>query len=67
MPLPPPDRVHSSFESAPSAGKLRRMADPPSSDSDTRGTVVIVTVFGGLVAVGWLAFFFGLFLPRNSP
>ncbi len=43
------------------------MADPQSAESDTRGTVVIVAVFGGLVVVGWLAFFFGLFLPRNSP
>jgi len=41
------------------------MADAP--DSDTRGTVAIVAAFGVLVAVGWLAFFFGLFLPRQAP
>jgi hypothetical protein len=29
--------------------------------------VAIVAVFGILVALGWLGFFFGLFLPRNSP
>ncbi|HEY6508701.1 MAG TPA: hypothetical protein VIY56_11860 [Vicinamibacterales bacterium] len=43
-----------------------RRLDPP-SEPDTRGTVVIVAAFGVLVAAGWLAFFFGLFLPRNSP
>jgi hypothetical protein len=41
------------------------MANVP--DSETRGTVAIVAAFGLLVAVGWLAFFFGLFLPRQSP
>lgn len=41
------------------------MADAP--ESDTRGTVAIVAIFGALVAVGWLAFFFGLFLPRTTP
>ena len=40
---------------------------PPPPDSDTRGTVLIVAVFGALVVVGWLGFFFGLFLPRNTP
>ena len=32
-----------------------------------RGTVVIVWIFGTLVVLGWLLFFFGLFLPRNTP
>ncbi len=66
-PPPLPDRVHSPSERPESVSKIRRMADPPSSESDTRGTVVIVAIFGGLVAAGWLAFFFGLFLPRNTP
>jgi hypothetical protein len=46
------------------------MPPPPPSpppDSDTRGTVAIVAVFGALVVVGWLGFFFGLFLPRQAP
>jgi hypothetical protein len=41
------------------------MGAPP--DSDTRGTLAIVAAFGVLVVLGWLAFFFGLFLPRNTP
>jgi hypothetical protein len=40
---------------------------PPSTEPDTRGTVVIVAVFGVLVGLGWLVFFFGLFLPRATP
>ena len=41
----------------------------PSSDSSDhpRGTVYVVGVFGALVVVGWLLFFFGLYLPRNTP
>jgi hypothetical protein len=41
------------------------MAHDP--ESHTRGTVAIVATFGALVVVGWLAFFFGLFLPRATP
>lgn len=40
---------------------------PPDSPNDSRGTVYIVGTFGALVVVGWLLFFFGLFLPRNTP
>ena len=40
---------------------------PDAPDSDTRGTLAIVATFGVLVAVGWLAFFFGLFMPRSTP
>jgi hypothetical protein len=40
---------------------------PADSSNDSRGTVYIVGVFGALVVVGWLLFFFGLFLPRNTP
>jgi hypothetical protein len=29
--------------------------------------VLIVAVFGALVVVGWMGFFFGLFLPRQAP
>ena len=32
-----------------------------------RGTLVIVGMFGALVVLGWLLFFFGLFIPRNTP
>jgi hypothetical protein len=32
-----------------------------------RGTVVIVGTFGALVVVGWLLFFFALFVPRITP
>ena len=31
------------------------------------GTLVVVGTFGALVVIGWLAFFFGLFVPRNTP
>lgn len=41
------------------------MTSPP--DGAPRGTVFIVAVFGTLVVVGWLAFYFGLFMPRVSP
>ncbi len=41
----------------------------PTSDSSDhpRGTVYVVGMFGALVVVGWLLFFFGLYLPRNTP
>ncbi len=39
----------------------------PTPDETPRGTVAIVTVFGLSVVVGWLAFYFGLFMPRVSP
>ena len=39
----------------------------PDSTNDSRGTIYIVGTFGALVVVGWLLFFFGLFLPRNTP
>ncbi len=32
-----------------------------------RGTLVVVGTFGALVVLGWLAFFFGLFVPRITP
>ena len=35
-------------------------------ESEPRGTVVIVAVFGGLVILGWLLMFFGLFVPRGT-
>lgn len=35
--------------------------------SPPRGTLVIVAVFGTCVALGWLLFYFGLFLPRVTP
>ncbi len=40
---------------------------PPTPSDHPRGTLYIVATFGGLVVVGWLLFFFGLFLPRNTP
>jgi len=39
-------------------------AEPP--DDGPRGTVVIVAIFGALLVFGWLAFFFGLFVPRGT-
>ncbi len=30
------------------------------------GTLAIVLVFGALFALGWLALYFGLFLPRGA-
>ena len=39
----------------------------PDAHPHPRGTVFIVGIFGVLVVAGWLAFFFGLFLPRNTP
>lgn len=40
----------------------------PSSPEQTepRGTITIVAIFGALVVLGWLAFFFGLFVPRGT-
>jgi hypothetical protein len=32
-----------------------------------RGTLCIVGVFGGLVVLGWLLLYVGLFLPRSTP
>ena len=39
--------------------------DPP--EFHPRGTLYVVAVFGGLVAIGWLALYFGLFVPRETP
>jgi hypothetical protein len=44
------------------------MTDPAGPAADhPRGTLVIVGTFGALVVVGWLLFFFGLFVPRITP
>ncbi len=43
------------------------LVDPDSPDHTPRGTTAIVAVFGALVAAGWLALYFGLFMPRVSP
>jgi hypothetical protein len=29
--------------------------------------LAIVAIFGGVLALGWLVLFFGLFLPRITP
>ncbi|HET9474853.1 MAG TPA: hypothetical protein VFO82_13225 [Steroidobacteraceae bacterium] len=39
---------------------------PEPSDEGPRGTVMIVAVFGGLLVLGWLLLFFGLFVPRGT-
>ena len=41
--------------------------DDHDSAASPRGTMVIVSAFGALLVVGWLLFFFGLFVPRNTP
>ncbi len=38
----------------------------PPPDAHPRGTVMIVSVFGALLVLGWLALFFGLFVPRGT-
>jgi hypothetical protein len=38
--------------------------EPP--DESPRGTVMIIAVFGGLLVLGWLLMFFGLFVPRGT-
>lgn len=37
------------------------------ANNHPRGTLFIVGAFGALVVVGWLLFFFGLFVPRITP
>jgi hypothetical protein len=39
----------------------------PAPEERLRGTVTIVSVFGGLLVLGWLLLFFGLFVPRGTP
>jgi hypothetical protein len=41
--------------------------DPPAPDETPRGTLAIVAIFGGVLVLGWLLLFFGLFLPRGTP
>ena len=41
-------------------------SDDPSGAETPRGTVVIVSVFGALLVLGWLLMFFGLFVPRGT-
>jgi hypothetical protein len=40
--------------------------DDEPAEVSHRGTVVIVAAFGGLVVLGWLLMFFGLFVPRGT-
>lgn len=40
--------------------------DEHPEEAHPRGTVVIVAAFGGLVVLGWLLMFFGLFLARGT-
>ena len=42
------------------------MPDPPAPEDSQRGTLTIVAIFGGLLVLGWLLMFFGLFLPRGT-
>ena len=39
----------------------------PAPDETPRGTLTIVAIFGGVLVLGWLLMFFGLFLPRGTP
>lgn len=41
--------------------------EPSHEPEPPRGTARIVAIFGGLVVVGWLLFYFGLFMPRITP
>jgi len=44
------------------------MSDPAGPVEDhPRGTLAIVGAFGALVVLGWLLFFFLLFVPRITP
>ena len=48
--------------------KMPAVTVPPSDDAaPPRGTLYIVGGFGVLVVLGWLLFYFGLFLPRSTP
>lgn len=40
--------------------------DEQSGAARPQGTVVIVSVFGALLVLGWLLMFFGLFVPRGT-
>lgn len=40
--------------------------DATPAEGSHRGTVVIVSVFGVLVVLGWLLMFFGLFVARGT-
>ncbi|MDP2325358.1 MAG: cytochrome c oxidase subunit 2A [Gammaproteobacteria bacterium] len=40
--------------------------DETAVDERPRGTVVVVSVFGVLLVLGWLLMFFGLFVPRGT-
>jgi hypothetical protein len=44
---------------------MNESASRPGGDHP-QGTLVIVCVFGGLVVLGWLVLFFGVFLPRGA-
>lgn len=43
------------------------MPDTAGPPDHPRGTLFIVGAFGAFVVLGWLLFFFGLFLPRSTP
>jgi hypothetical protein len=39
---------------------------PPHLGEHPRGTLAIVGLYGALFVVGWLAFFFFIYLPRGA-
>ena len=43
------------------------MPEPTSDLEHPRGTLAIVSVFGVLFAVGWLAVYLFLFMARGAP
>jgi amino acid transporter len=44
---------------------MARMANAPEPDHP-RGTLAILLIYGVLFVLGWLALFFGAFLPRGA-
>lgn len=44
------------------------MSEPSEQEPlhEPQGTLIIVSVFGAFVVLGWLLLFFGLFVPRGT-
>ena len=61
------------WDRMPGAGHMAESDLPPASAVEPvdlghpRGTLAIVTVFGLLFALGWLATYFLIFLGRGAP
>src|SRR5690606_13094947 len=62
----PPGGPHASCRANLLLGKEEQMQDASGPGGHPRGTLAIVALYGLLFALGWLALYFGVYLPRGG-